>query len=545
MGTRSFALSLALCLMISSGCSGGGSSTLKPAATGEAPAGDHPDPGHGPGPGGQQPIPFPAFTSHLVQEARYLPAAEARLDARDRADLDAEARECGFTDAAVSACLSSKFTAAQIWISAPGPDQLWIQGTAARSRDTGRSYFQIRISTMSRALRTEPVRVRVFSAQADPRSDLGALVTAARARVHAVPAEHRLERLEQALEAVLVAEFEEWTFTDAGSFASAYALQSSSRAFYHWSAVALANGLGYPAVKAGFASRFAGKTAAADATYKEAFLEQGLLAEERWAIGAPLVSAFRTELASARDRALRGKFAVALLIVAPANQAARDQLLAARDFVLEAPELEWVRRGIGLFRKYGGTFGTSSDLARFAVHPARQIRVDAVSAFAGYSDETAEQWILKLNADKYADVRQAALAVIRGRNHDFGAWIVSLLIDDESWSSREGLARALRYATGSGADEALLRLSADPVGSVRDAAYESIAARPFDAGSFEVRSLIDPDSWSSRQGLARALRYVSGQKSIAALVVLANDLVRSVKDAARESLRAHGIRDVT
>jgi HEAT repeat protein len=152
----------------------------------------------------------------------------------------------------------------------------------------------------------------------------------------------------------------------------------------------------------------------------------------------------------------------------------------------------------------------------------------------------ADQALLRLNADTDNDVRTAALVSIEARPFDAANFNVSGLINSSNWSARAGLARALKSVTGQGANEALLRLNADTDNDVRTAALASITARPFDAGDFNVSSLINASNWSSRAGLARALRYVTGQKSINALITLVLDSDSDVRNAAQESLKAHG-----
>jgi hypothetical protein len=182
----------------------------------------------------------------------------------------------------------------------------------------------------------------------------------------------------------------------------------------------------------------------------------------------------------------------------------------------------------------------ASDVAQFIDADDSSSRAGLARALRHAAGRGAFEALLRLNADSYSSVREAAYASIRGRDFDYGAFDVLALVNTGDSTSRTGLARALEFAQGASANEALLRLNADTYSSVRDAALESIEGNPFDAGAIQVSQYIYSGDSTSRTGLARALRYVTGKKSIDALIILVSDEYSSVREAARASLKAHG-----
>jgi HEAT repeat protein len=145
--------------------------------------------------------------------------------------------------------------------------------------------------------------------------------------------------------------------------------------------------------------------------------------------------------------------------------------------------------------------------------------------------------LLKLSADPTSLVREEALKALEGRNLDVGDLNVVGMIDVNNHSSRFGLAQTLKHIRGKKVAEALLRLSADPTSIVRDEALKALQGRNMDAGDLNVVAMIDVNNYSSRFGLAKALKYVQGQRVAEALLMLNADPMAFVRDEAINSLQ--------
>ena len=142
-------------------------------------------------------------------------------------------------------------------------------------------------------------------------------------------------------------------------------------------------------------------------------------------------------------------------------------------------------------------FGSSSNWS---------VRKEVAKALSNYKDSLSNEWLVKLNTDTDGDVRKEALKVISGRNVDLGSYNISGLINSSNWQSRRGLANALLYVTGVGADNALLRLSADTDGDVRKAAYKTLSNRPVSSNQMNIANLINSSNWQSRRGCYQSLK---------------------------------------
>jgi len=266
----------------------------------------------------------------------------------------------------------------------------------------------------------------------------------------------------------------------------------------------------------------------------------GVGAVRFWQDQANMMSSFQAEFSATTDTTYQGQIGVAALSIASDSDTVSDYLRPARDYLLSAKDALWIKCGVSLFWKYGDKFGSSADLESFASNASADIRAAVAKVLVKYSDATVNQTLLRLVVDKDTGVRAAALASITVVPFDVGNFNVSALIDATNVDARVSLASALQYVKGMGADQALLRLNADYYNSVSGPALTSIAARPFDAGTFNVSSLIVVNIFS-RLNLAKALKYVMGQTVVDALITLSSDTNADIQAAAKDSLKAHGV----
>ncbi len=548
MGNRSIWLAglAAVSVLVGTGCSSSDSkesnagSSTQPQQTPNRPV-------ENPGPSAPQPVsPQPSgpsggyatpVSTSLVKALQFDASATTLLTGTEKAALESEFLECGVSDSLVPACQGSGFLVSSAIISTyGGSNHTQLSGKVGRYKDTGKTFYLFRIETPAQAGIPRTSTVQVYVASNSSTTRLNDLADQAETKLSALAAAERIAKLEETLAVKRVASPQEWSFANEAEFAAAYGTQAKPRAFYHWTSVGLSNRFRSSHISQYFMGHLAEQLSAANADYKTLFVDLGLNVASLWNGNEPVAAAFRSEYSASSDTSLRGKLAISILSLEPTQEAATEHLIAAKDFLLATSESFWIRRGVSLFTKYGSVFGPSTDLVRLGNYQDYSIRQEVAKALANYTDDVANQWILRLTADSVSYVRDAALATIQGRNYTFGSFDVSALINTNDYSSRVGLAKGLRYARGSEVNKALLRLNADTVSYVRDAALSSIDGRALTVADFDISLLINTNDYSSRVGLAKALKYSKEQNGNEALLRLNADTVSYVRDAALDSI---------
>lgn len=150
-------------------------------------------------------------------------------------------------------------------------------------------------------------------------------------------------------------------------------------------------------------------------------------------------------------------------------------------------------------------------------------RLGLVNALKYVTGQGANDALLVLVTDSSESVAQLALDLLKERPFNSGNLDIKSLINKNDFNSRGMLATALKNVTGQGANEALLMLIADEVAAVAEKALVAIEARPFDAGSFYVKELINKDNENSRTILTKGLAYITGEQANQALLLLGAD----------------------
>ncbi len=479
----------------------------------------------------------PVSTS-LVKALQFDASATTLLTGTEKAALESEFLECGVSDSLVPACQGSGFLVSSAIISTyGGSNHTQLSGKVARYKDTGKTFYLFRIETPAQAGNPRTSTVQVYVAPNSSTTRLDDLADQAETKLSALAAAERIAKLEETLAVKRVASPQEWSFANEAQFAAAYSTQAKPRAFYHWTSVGLSNRYRSSRISQYFMGHLAEQLSAANADYKTLFVDLGLNVASLWNGNEPVAAAFRSEYSASSEASLRGKLAISILSLEPTQEAATEHLIAAKDFLLATSESLWIRRGVSLFTKYGSVFGASTDLVQFGNYQDYSVRKAVAKALANYTDEVANQWILRLTADAYSYVRDVALSTIQGRNYDFGNFDVSGLINGNDYTSRVGLAKGLQYAKGLAVNIALLRLSADAYSYVRDAALNSMNGRELDMAGFDISSLINANDYTSRVGLAKALRYAKSQDANEALLRLNADAYSYVRDAALDAIK--------
>ncbi len=165
----------------------------------------------------------------------------------------------------------------------------------------------------------------------------------------------------------------------------------------------------------------------------------------------------------------------------------------------------------------------------------KQLAQDLASTQGKDSDEA----LMRLASDPNEQVAKAALKSLGSRkiqtldNFDYS----SLINPKDSWA-RKHFAEALAFAPGKKADEALMRLAADPNENVASAALESLSNRHVqDLGDFDFPSLINREESLARRHLAESLAFAQGSKVDEALTRLAADTDEGTAKAALHSIK--------
>lgn len=515
-------------LIAGSGCQKSSDNNSGPSGgeTGNSQPGNPSNPGFG-SPG--------LVATNLVKEIQFVSGAETLVTQNEAADFESEYIECGVSDSLVPVCKNSAFLVSNFSISMDVPSTSSISGKVSRYKPTGKTLYLFRVDDWTAdGKKTSAFDVFVST---DTATNLDTLAQQAAQKISAVPIEERISKLEETLGVKHLAGIIEFTFSNESEFASAYTSQIAPRAYYHWSAIALSKGYESAPVVQFFREHFGEKLAAANLNYKELLVEQGLTASDFWKVSSQVIDVFKAEYSASSEISLRGKLAISILVLVSAKDASSDHLFESKNYLFSTSENIWIRRGVSLFTKYGSTFGTSDELVKFGKSSDWSVRTEVAKALVHYKDDLANQWLLYLNADTDNDVRTAALVTISGRKFDAGNFDVSSLINPSNWSSRAGLAKALKYVTGREGDIALLSLSADTDNDVRVAALSSLQARPCDIGSINLSSLISSSNWGARAGLAKALKYTTGQGANEALLRLSADTDYDVRTAAIEAIK--------
>ena len=167
-------------------------------------------------------------------------------------------------------------------------------------------------------------------------------------------------------------------------------------------------------------------------------------------------------------------------------------------------------------------------------------RSDLAKALKFFHGSRTFEALLTLSSDGSYRVREEALKSLGKRRANIGSFNIVKLINNDDSRSREGLARALKNYDGVSANQVLLRLNADESYLVGDAAFASIDRRKLKVGSLDIKTLINKESFRARTGLAKALEFAFGAHVIDTLVLLSNDSSYYVQQAAQASLRARG-----
>lgn len=537
MGKKLFFLvSLVVILIGATGCQKSSDSGSSSSSGGQQPPNQTDESDKPSNPGNSSPE---LIATNLVQEIQFESDANTVLTLNEAAELESEFLDCGVSQSLIPGCKDSTFLVSTNTISVYLPLPSTINGKVSRYKNTGKTLYLFRVDSVT-ANGKKTSQLDIFVSIKPTTIGLDTLAQQASTKLNALPPEEVISKIEATLDVKHVAFAKEFTFIDENDFASHYVnvSQTSSRSFYHWSGFALAKNYKSSAIVQFFRDRIKEELAGAPVNYKELFIEQGLTAGDFWKIKSQILEAFVAEHATSTEGSpLRGKLALSILMLSLVKDASIEHLSDGKKYLMSISEGVWVRRGVALFTKFGSKFGTSEELAKFGAHSDWSVRSEVAKALIQYADGTANQWLLRLNADTDSDVRKNAFTTISGRKFDAGAFNVSSLINQSDWSSRVGLAKALQYVTGAEADNALLRLAADTDSDVRSTALTSLQIRPFDIANRDISSLINRNDWSSRVGLAKALTYVTGQGANETLLRLCADTDSDVRAAALKSLR--------
>ena len=121
-----------------------------------------------------------------------------------------------------------------------GEDYLSIAARASRFESTKKTFFVFEIEKKE-SDNSKSKDLKIYVLNESSTEQLDTLVENARRKLRELPAEERLEKLEETLKITEVAKLKKLTFKDESDFALEYEKLENSRALYHWSSLALSN----------------------------------------------------------------------------------------------------------------------------------------------------------------------------------------------------------------------------------------------------------------------------------------------------------------
>ncbi|MDA8792919.1 hypothetical protein N9N67_06705 [Bacteriovoracaceae bacterium] len=410
-----------------------------------------------------------------------------------------------------------------------------------------------------------------------------------------------INTLEQILGINYVGELVLWDFLQEADFLIQYEDIATPRSFFHWSEFAFQKDFISKEFQEYYLTTVDQLFTIASVAYQDLYIEQlvKFKESESWIDKQAIIMKLEAMYSSETNKIIQGKIATILLHHHPIEQATQDQLDSALSLLKTAKEQVWIERGMLLFSKYKNQFGDIADLIKFAQYNNSFVRKEVAKTLPYYDDDLAREWLLKLvmdndsfvrrealnsirkssfdgsnifildliksndwrakkslaealkhvsghssavallklSADKDTDVQAAATESMKNRNLNLDDYDISTFINSNSWQSRKGLARSLQFAKGEGVQKAILMLNADTDTDVQAAALKSIQANPIESTKVNILELINKNSWQSRKGLAKALKYVSGKKSFIALLRLNGDKDADVQVSAYASIK--------
>jgi HEAT repeat protein len=480
--------------------------------------------------------------TNLVKEVSFEADINELITEEDQAKLDEEYSDCGVSNSLVPACKGTAISVSTNTISTyGGSPSTNIEGRVGRFTDSKKTVFLFKF-TEDKFGQPKKSEFNVFVVENASTEELDKLVRASSDKLRDLPTSERLVKLEETLGIKKIATITEWSFADEAEFVTAYEEQSNPRAIFHWTQIALSKGFKGNGTAAFLKDNYEKSLTKSSPEYKELLIELGLNAAEVFKAKDEVITALESEFTSASEKSIKGITSIAILKLVDIAEAKKENLDTTKEYLLDKPESNWLIRGVALFSKYGKTIGSIDDLIKFGMNDNSYVRAEVARALNKYSDEPEfAEWVLRLNADTVYRVREAALATITGQNLEVEIFDVVSLINSNDSYSREGLAKALAYTKGQKASEALLQLSGDTVYRVREAALASISGRDIDLGGFNVASLINSNDSYAREGLAKALAHTKGQKANIALLQLAGDTVYRVREAALSAISGKSI----